>query len=70
LSSWSGSCSRELGLTVIMVTHDLNTLAGLATHVAVLADQHIVAFGPADEVMSRRSSLRHRLFWRRRRKLL
>jgi phospholipid/cholesterol/gamma-HCH transport system ATP-binding protein len=30
-----------------MVTHDLNTLAGLASHVAVLADQRIiVAFGP------------------------
>jgi phospholipid/cholesterol/gamma-HCH transport system ATP-binding protein len=47
-----GSLQRELGLTVVMVTHDLNTLAGLATHVAVLADQHIVAFGPREEIMA------------------
>ena len=31
-----GDLQRELGLTVVMVTHDLNTLAGLASHVAVL----------------------------------
>ncbi len=47
-----GELQRELGLTVVMVTHDLNTLAGLATHVAVLADQRIVAFGPKAEVMA------------------
>ena len=41
---------QELGFTVIMVTHDLDTLAGLSTHIAVLADQHIVAFGPLAEV--------------------
>lgn len=43
---------KALGLTVIMVTHDLNTLAGLASHVAVLADQHIIAFGPKDQVVT------------------
>jgi len=47
-----GDLQRELGLTVVMVTHDLNTLAGLATHVAVLADQHIIACGPKAEVMT------------------
>ncbi len=47
-----GSLQRELGLTVVMVTHDLHTLAGLATHVAVLADQHIIAFGPREAVMT------------------
>jgi len=47
-----GDLQRELGLTVVMVTHDLNTLAGLASHVAVLADQHIIAFGPKAEVMT------------------
>jgi phospholipid/cholesterol/gamma-HCH transport system ATP-binding protein len=47
-----GDLQRELGLTVVMVTHDLHTLAGLATHVAVLADQHIIAFGPKDDVMT------------------
>ncbi|WP_153146170.1 ABC transporter ATP-binding protein [Dechloromonas sp. H13] len=43
---------RELGLTVIMVTHDLDTLARLATHVAVLAEQRIVEFGPLADVMA------------------
>ncbi|MBL0354726.1 MAG: ATP-binding cassette domain-containing protein [Dechloromonas sp.] len=47
-----GQLQGELGLTVIMVTHDPETLAGLATHIAVLADQHIVNFGPAAEVMA------------------
>lgn len=40
----------ELGFTVIMVTHDLATLTGLSTHIAVLADQRIVAFGTPEEV--------------------
>ena len=47
-----GALQKALGLTVIMVTHDLNTLAGLASHVAVLADQHIIAFGPKGQVMT------------------
>lgn len=47
-----GALQKALGLTVIMVTHDLNTLAGLASHVAVLADGQIIAFGPKDEVMT------------------
>ena len=47
-----GALQQALGLTVIMVTHDLNTLAGLASHVAVLADQQIIAFGPKDAVMT------------------
>ncbi len=44
--------SAELGLTVVLVTHDLPTLAALSAHVAVLAEQRIVAFGSMDEVMA------------------
>ena len=43
---------RELGFTVIMVTHDLETLPGLATRVAVLAEQRIVAYGTPAEVLA------------------
>lgn len=43
---------KELGLTVVMVTHDLETLAGLATHVAALAEQRIIAWGTPDEVLA------------------
>lgn len=65
-----GSLQRELGLTVVMVTHDLNTLAGLATHVAVLADQHIVAFGPKDEIVTVDHPFVNGFFGADRRKLL
>jgi phospholipid/cholesterol/gamma-HCH transport system ATP-binding protein len=41
---------RELGLTVLMVTHDVETIVELATHVAVLADQRIVVHAPLAEV--------------------
>jgi len=43
---------KELGFTVVMVTHDLDTLVGLSSKVAVLADQHIVAYAPLREVMA------------------
>jgi phospholipid/cholesterol/gamma-HCH transport system ATP-binding protein len=47
-----GELQHELGLTVVMVTHDLNTLAGLASHVAILADHHIIAYGTRAEIMT------------------
>jgi phospholipid/cholesterol/gamma-HCH transport system ATP-binding protein len=43
---------KELGFTVVMVTHDLDTLAGLATRVAVLAEQRIIACGTLAEVLA------------------
>ena len=43
---------RELGLTVIMVTHDLDTLLELSSRVAVLADQTVVAVGTPREVIA------------------
>jgi phospholipid/cholesterol/gamma-HCH transport system ATP-binding protein len=41
---------HELNLTVVMVTHDVDTLIVLADRVAVLADQRLVAVGPLREV--------------------
>ena len=46
------SLHRELGLTVVMVTHDLDTLFELSTRIAVVADRHIVASGTTAEVMA------------------
>ena len=43
---------QELGFTVVMVTHDLETLAGLATRVAALAGQRIIACGTPDGVLA------------------
>ncbi|MES2933489.1 MAG: ATP-binding cassette domain-containing protein [Pseudomonadota bacterium] len=34
----------EMQLTVVMVTHDLDTLFSLSSRVAVLADKHIIAY--------------------------
>ena len=42
---------RELGLTVLLVTHDIDTLVALSTKVAVLAERHIVGYGPIAEVI-------------------
>ena len=41
----------EMHLTVLMVTHDLDTLFALSTGIAVLADRHIVACGAPQEVI-------------------
>ncbi len=41
----------ELNLTVVMVTHDIETLAMLASRVAVLAERRIVADGSLREVL-------------------
>jgi phospholipid/cholesterol/gamma-HCH transport system ATP-binding protein len=45
-----GELRRELGLTVVMVTHDLDTLVSLSDRVAVLADQQIVALGSVRDI--------------------
>jgi phospholipid/cholesterol/gamma-HCH transport system ATP-binding protein len=43
---------QELSLTVIMVTHDLDSLVEVSDRIAVLADQHLVAIGPLAEVIA------------------
>lgn len=45
------SLRHQLGLTVVLVTHDVDTLVALATRVAVLAEQRILAIGSLDDVM-------------------
>jgi len=46
------SLHHELGLTVVMVTHDLDTLFELSTRIAVVADQRIIVCGPPAQVMA------------------
>ena len=46
------SLHRELGLTVVMVTHDLDTLFELSTRIAVLADKRVVVSGPPRDVIA------------------
>jgi len=47
-----GALQQALGLTVVMVTHDQGTLDRLASHIAVLAEQRLIACGPKAEVMA------------------
>ena len=46
------SLKREMALTVVMVTHDVDTLLALADRVAVLAEQRLVALGSPAEVVA------------------
>ena len=36
------SLHRELGLTIVMVTHDLDTIFELSTRIAVVAEKHVI----------------------------
>ena len=42
---------RELHLSVVMVTHDLDTLVQLSDRVVVLADQRVIVAAPIQEVI-------------------
>jgi phospholipid/cholesterol/gamma-HCH transport system ATP-binding protein len=46
------SLHAELGLTVVMVTHDLDTLFELSTGVAVVADKHVLVHAGVREVLA------------------
>lgn len=46
------SLHQQLCLTVVMVTHDLDTLFELSTRVAVLADQRVIIAAPVPEVLA------------------
>ena len=42
---------RELGLTIVMVTHDLDTIYEISTRVAVVADKHVIVHASPREVI-------------------
>lgn len=46
------SMHQELGLTVVMVTHDLDTIYEISTRVAVVADKHVIIDAPPKEVIA------------------
>jgi phospholipid/cholesterol/gamma-HCH transport system ATP-binding protein len=46
------SLHRDLELTVIMVTHDLDTLFELSTRIAVLADRKVIVAGAPKDVIA------------------
>ncbi len=56
------SLHRELCLTVVMATHDLDTLLELSTRVAVLADQRVIVSGTAKQVIAYPHPFVHEFF--------
>jgi phospholipid/cholesterol/gamma-HCH transport system ATP-binding protein len=46
------SLHQELGLTVVMVTHDLDTIYELSTRIAVVADKRVIVDAPPQEVLA------------------
>ncbi len=42
---------KTLGLTVFMVTHDLDSLYAICDRVAALADQRVIAAGPIEDLL-------------------
>ena len=61
---------QELGFTVLMITHDLNTLSELGSHVAVLADQGLAAHGGIEQVLDSHHPFVRRFFHGQRAKLV
>ena len=46
------SLKRTLGLTVFLITHDLDTLYAICDRVAVLADKQVIAVGTIPELLA------------------
>jgi phospholipid/cholesterol/gamma-HCH transport system ATP-binding protein len=46
------SLRREMALTVVMATHDVDTVVALADRVAAIADQRLVAVAPLPEIVN------------------
>jgi phospholipid/cholesterol/gamma-HCH transport system ATP-binding protein len=45
------SLRQEMQLTLVMVTHDLDTIFSLSTKIAVLADKHVIGMATPEEVV-------------------
>ncbi|WP_174279439.1 ABC transporter ATP-binding protein [Sphingomonas bacterium] len=43
---------KTLGLTVFLITHDLDTLYAICDRIAVLADKQVIAVGTIDELLA------------------
>jgi len=46
------SLQKTLGLTVFLITHDLDTLYAICDRIAVLADRKVIAVGTIDELLA------------------
>lgn len=57
------SLHQSMRLTVMMITHDLDTLYALSTRIAVLADKHVIANGTREQVMAVKHPFIQEYFW-------
>jgi phospholipid/cholesterol/gamma-HCH transport system ATP-binding protein len=53
---------RDMALTVVMVTHDLDTLFELSTRIAVLAEKRVIIAAPPKEVIAFQHPFIHDFF--------
>ena len=53
---------RTLGLTVFMVTHDLDSLAAVCDRIAALADRRVLAVGTMEEMLQQNHPWIHEYF--------
>ncbi len=53
---------QQLGLTIILVTHDLDTLYALSTRVAVLADRQVIVTDTPQRVLAFEHPFIHKFF--------
>lgn len=52
----------RLSLTVVLVTHDIDTLVALSTRIAVLADRSIISYAPLDDTIGVKHPFIERFF--------
>jgi phospholipid/cholesterol/gamma-HCH transport system ATP-binding protein len=57
-----GDLRKELSFTVVMVTHDMDTLFALSDRIAVLANRRLIAIGPLKTVMQLDHPFIHKFF--------
>lgn len=53
---------QSLGFTVVLVTHDIDTIYGLGSDIAILAEQRILIQGPLDKVVHFDHPVVHQFF--------
>ena len=58
LSFWLEDINQELGITVIMVEHDMNLVTQASDRVMALADGQLITIGPPAEVQNHPEVLR------------
>ena len=54
--------NQTTGVTVVLITHDLDTIVAMATRIAVLADKRIISYATLDETLQVKHPFIERFF--------